>query len=174
MEKGARFDEIFEHVASLRRYALGLTGTLQDAEDLVQECLLRAIQASDTWRPGSNLRAWLFRIMHNAHISAVRRRRLEENARSEFEARPRLANALQALPLEVEDVLRALAELPEAQRQVITLIAVEDLKYAEAAQRLDIPLGTLMSRLGRAREALRGALQHETRPHLRLLKGEQK
>lgn len=167
-------EEIAEHIASLRRYALVLTRDRDDAEDLVQECLAKAIAAADGYRPCGDMRAWLFRILHNAHVSAVRRRRVREMSGIGQDPSGRTQEAAQDRGLEVRDVLAALDRLPEEQRQAVTLIAIEELRYEEAARILGIPVGTLMSRLGRGRAALRDMLnarERPTGPKLRLIKG---
>jgi RNA polymerase sigma factor (sigma-70 family) len=160
-------EDLPNHVAGLRRYALALTGSRYEAEDLVQETLTRAIGAvRGSWR-GDNLRGWLFSIMHNAFVSNVRSRRAAERALGENP--PEIEQpATQLDRLEVRDVLAALARLPEAQRAALVLVALEDFSYREAARVLEVPLGTLMSRLARGREALRRALDHDA-PRLHLV-----
>jgi RNA polymerase sigma-70 factor (ECF subfamily) len=148
------------HVAGLRRYALALTGSRYEAEDLVQETLTRAIAAAHGFRKGGNLRGWLFSIMHNAFISSVRSRRVAEHDLDD--SLPELRQAPTQLDkLEVRDVLAALSRLPEAQRAALVLVALEDFSYAEAARVQGIPIGTLMSRLARGREALRRAMRDD-------------
>nr|WP_281426534.1 sigma-70 family RNA polymerase sigma factor [Paracoccus bogoriensis] len=141
------------HVKSLRRYALVLTRDAAAADDLVQETLTRAIARADTWQPGSDLRPWLFRIMHNAHVSDLRRARTRNDAAPDL-PRP-VTPETQHDRVELRQVLEALDSLPEAQRTPIVLIALREMSYAEAAHVLGVPLGTFMSRLGRGREALR-------------------
>lgn len=169
-----------EHMAALRRYALVLTRNRDEAEDLVQECLARAISAAGTYRPGSDMRAWLFRILHNVHVSAMRRRRVREAFQAESGAGTgpdAHEDAAQHRRLEVRDVLAALALLPDEQREAVTLIAIDEVKYEEAARILGVPVGTLMSRLGRGRAALRELLnrrhpdERPGHPRLRLVKG---
>lgn len=156
------------HVAGLRRYALALTGSRFEAEDLVQETLTRAIAAASGFRKGGNLRGWLFTIMHNAFISGVRARRAAE--RELDDGLPELSQAPTQLDrLEVRDVLAGLARLPEAQRAALVLIALEEFSYSEAARVLGVPLGTLMSRLARGREALRRAMSEDAPPRLRVI-----
>ena len=157
------------HVASLRRYAFALTGSRLEAEDLVQETLTRAIAGAGSFRKGGNLRAWLFSIMHNAFISALRRKQLIERPQDEGWPEP-AQPATQLSRLEVRDVLAALARLPEGQRAAISLVALEEFSYQDAARILDVPLGTLMSRLARGREALRRAVDN-ARPALRAVGG---
>lgn len=145
--------EVTLHTASLRRYALVLTRDATLADDLVQETLLKAIDKADTWQPGTNLRPWLFRIMHNTHISELRRLKTRSDAAPDL-PEPVVPDH-QHTQLELKQVLQALDQLPEAQRNPIILIALREMSYAEAARTLDVPLGTFMSRLGRGREALR-------------------
>lgn len=168
--------ELTAHIAALRRYAIVLTGNRADAEDLVQECLARAIAAAASWPGGPHLRRWLFRILHNIHVSDLRRRRV----RSDYDRATVFETAHapdQPAQLEAQAVLAALARLPEPQRQAISLIAIDGMRYDEAAAILGIPVGTLMSRLARGREALRQALGDKDEgadtkvPVLRLVKG---
>jgi RNA polymerase sigma factor (sigma-70 family) len=169
-------EEIAEHITSLRRYALVLTRNREEAEDLVQECLARAIAAADSFRPGADMRAWLFRILHNVHVSALRRQKVRETLLPGQEDGERSVEAGQYRALEVREVLDALGQLPDEQRRAVTLIALEEMKYDEAAKVLGVPVGTLMSRLGRGRAALRELLggQRQARqpgPKLRIVKG---
>lgn len=161
-------EDLGEHVASLRRYALALTGGRHEAEDLVQETLTRAIAAAGTWRRTGSLRAWLFSIMHNAFLTSLRDRSPAGHQPEDGEFEP-AQPAPQLARLEVRDVLRALARLPEHQRAAISLIALEEFSYEEAAAILGVPLGTLMSRLARGREALRRVMDGEPRPVLRVV-----
>lgn len=160
-------DELHQYVACLRRYALVLTRNAHDAEDLVQDTLTRAIAAADSWQPESNLRVWLFRILHNAHISNLRKAKVRREARIEL-PEP-VEQESQARRIEVQQTLAALEKLPEPQRRAITLVALEEMSYADAAKALGIPLGTFMSRLGRGRQALRRALDETKTTHLRLV-----
>lgn len=174
-------EEISEHIASLRRYALVLTRNRDEAEDLVQECLARAIAAADTFRPGADMRAWLFRILHNVHVSAIRRQKVRETLLPDHDGREQGIEAPQDRALEVREVLDALGHLPDEQRRAVTLIALEEMKYDEAAKVLGVPVGTLMSRLGRGRAALRELLGGKRKerqadaklpgPKLRIVKG---
>ncbi|WP_207481313.1 sigma-70 family RNA polymerase sigma factor [Arenibaculum pallidiluteum] len=169
MDERSTVDLLHDHTASLRRFALVLTRNRDEAEDLVQETLMRAIAAADGWEPGTDLRAWLFKIMHNLHLSALRKRQVREAAR------PGLPNAVaeasQALRVEARQALEALETLPEAQRQAILMVAVEDMRYADAARVMGVPLGTFMSRLARGREALRRVMEGARLPRLRLVGG---
>ncbi len=144
---------IHDYTTSLRRYALVLTRNSDAAEDLVQETLVKAIAASESWEPGTDLRVWMFRIMHNTHVSERRRHQVRE------QAKPMLPKPVDTSDptkrIELQQVLDALDQLPEAQRQPIALIALQEMSYAEAARVLDVPLGTFYSRIGRGRTALR-------------------
>jgi RNA polymerase sigma-70 factor (ECF subfamily) len=165
-------EDMATHIASLRRYAIALTRNADEAEDLVQECLSRAIAGADTFRPDADLRVWLFRILHNVHVSGLRRRRLETAVKADADATAaEAAEPAQHRHMEVREVMAALSQLPEDQRRAVTLIATEELKYEEAAKRLGIPIGTFMSRLGRGRAALRSMLNQARRPKLRLVGG---
>ena len=161
-------DQLSGHVAGLRRYAFALTGGQQEAEDLVQDTLLRAVAAAKSFRSGGNLRAWLFSIMHNAFVSGTRRRgpRLVE---LDDETAAPAATPVQLIKLELRDTLGALARLPEPQRAALSLIALEEFSYDEAARVLEIPVGTLMSRLARGRETLRQMTRGESRPPLQIV-----
>jgi RNA polymerase sigma-70 factor (ECF subfamily) len=145
--------EIKVHIASLRRYALVLTRDPDAAEDLVQETLVKGIAKADSLRPNSDLRPWLFRIMHNTHVSTLRRARTRDAAMPDL-PEP-ITHEHQHSQMTLKQVLDALDRLPETQREAIVLVALEDMSYADAARSLDVPLGTFMSRLGRGREALR-------------------
>lgn len=156
--------DISAHIRSLRRYALILTRNRSDAEDLVQETLLRALSAADTFRPGAEMRSWLFRIMHNAHVSAARRAQTRAAyARGRASAEPPSQPASQHDRLEAMAALEALNLLPDGQREAVALIALEDMRYVDAANVLGVPLGTFMSRISRGRETLRRILDGEIR-----------
>jgi RNA polymerase sigma-70 factor, ECF subfamily len=148
---------IVEHIPRLRRYARALVGDRYAADDLVQDTLERAWNKFYLWRPGSDLRAWLFAIMHNVFVNQARRRRYEiEQPMDEL---PAVAvHATQSEQLELRDVDKALRNLPVEQREVVLLVVVEQLTYGEVSRALDIPIGTVMSRLSRARERLRQLL----------------
>ena len=160
-------DQIHTHVQGLRRYALVLTRNPDDAEDLVQETLTKAIAAASSWQPGTELRPWLFRILHNAHVSGLRKARVRANAAADLPEPVAQPEAMARI--ELAQVLEALETLPEAQRKPILLVALEDMSYAEAARSLDVPLGTFMSRLGRGRAALRKLMGELRRTKLQLI-----
>jgi RNA polymerase sigma-70 factor (ECF subfamily) len=144
--------EIAAHIPRLRRYARALAGDSHRADDLVQDTLERALVKFHLWRRGSDLRAWMFAIMHNVFINQLR-------ARRELALDEAMEDALQAAPqsdsLELRDLDAALRQLPPEQREVVLLVGLEQLSYAEAGKALGIPTGTVMSRLSRGRERLR-------------------
>jgi RNA polymerase sigma-70 factor, ECF subfamily len=147
----------------LRRYARSLVRGRDEAEDLVQETLLRGIERSSSWDTSRPLGPWLFAILHNLYASGIRRAQSRERALRHVGLLepPRAAPGDPAAQAELSETLKALYDLPEDQRQVLVLMTLDDLSYEEAAARLDIPLGTLMSRLARGREALRQAVDRE-------------
>ena len=160
--------KIHDYVGALRRYALVLTRNRDAAEDLVQETLVKAIAAADSWEAGSDLRVWLFRIMHNTHISDLRKAKVREAAEPDLPEPT--AHGDPTMRVQLNQVLNALDRLPEAQRLPIVLIALQDMSYSEAAAALDVPAGTLYSRIGRGRAALRDMLQEKKEPELRLVR----
>lgn len=141
-------------IPSLRRYARGLTGDPHRADDLVQDTLERAWSRYSRWQRRGELRAWMFGIMHNHFIDGVRAssRRAEQAAPDGLPDAP--VRATQADRLEIRDLDRCLQALPAEQREVLLLVCVEDLSYQETARILAVPIGTVMSRLSRAREKL--------------------
>jgi RNA polymerase sigma factor (sigma-70 family) len=156
----ATIDEFTLHLEALRRYAWSLTRCRHRADDLAQEAVAKAIASVGTLHPGAPVRPWLFRILRNLHVSQFRSDRRRDSAAAELAGgEETIAPPGQLDRLELQNVLAALDELPQAQREAITLIALEELSYAEAAEVLGIPLGTLMSRLARGREALRQRLE---------------
>lgn len=150
------YRDIEAEIPRLRRYARALTRDLITADDLVQECLTRALSKLHLWQQGTDLRAWLFTILHNQYINHVRRTAREGTAVGLSGHEPLLARApQQGTRLELRDLERAIAKLPRAQRLVILLIGLEGMSYREVATVLDVPVGTIRSRLSRGREALR-------------------
>ena len=145
----------------LRRYARVLTGDATRADDLVQDALARAWEKRRLWRAGSDLRAWLFTIMHNVHVNQLALARREAGSVSldaEGEFGPAWQVPVQGNQLDRVELLELVAlmrKLPAEQREVLLLAAVEELRYEEIAAMLAIPVGTVMSRLSRARDKLR-------------------
>ena len=159
---------LIELIPRLRRYARALVGDRATADDLVQDTLERAWSKLHLYRRGTDLRAWLFTVMHNVHVNRVRASRPTEPLEDEM---PELAQrATQGDSLLVRDLERGIAALPLAQREVLLLVALEDLSYEETARALGIPIGTVMSRLARAREKLRLLLQGKGGTKLQVVK----
>jgi RNA polymerase sigma-70 factor (ECF subfamily) len=153
----AKRTDVVGLLGALRRYARSLTRDETRAEDLVQDTLVRAYERRSSFRPGGNLRSWLLSILHNTFIDSRRRhvaelRRLEHAASFVDTAAP----PEQESRVRLQQVQAAFMSLPDEQRAALHLVAIEGLSYQEAANALNIPVGTLMSRLGRARAALRG------------------
>jgi RNA polymerase sigma-70 factor (ECF subfamily) len=151
------FAQLLEtEIPRLRRYARALTRDGSRADDLVQSCLVRAVAKEHLWQPGSDLRAWLFTILHNQHVNDVRRSVREGVTVAVEDVAPILTVASNAAAsLQLRDLERAMARLPEEQRQVILLVGLEGMRYEEVAKILGIPIGTVRSRLSRGREMLR-------------------
>ncbi len=143
-------------IPRLRRFARYMTRDADYADDLVQECLTRAIANIGTWQPGTNLRAWLFVILKNVFRNDKRREQHDLAYRNRLEADPPLhSSAEQHHSLLLSEVQDAFLRLSDDHREILMLIAVEGLRYEEAATVLNISVGTVKSRLSRARTALR-------------------
>ncbi|MEI7611846.1 MAG: RNA polymerase sigma factor [Betaproteobacteria bacterium] len=160
---------LLAEIPRLRRYARALLGERAAADDLVQDTLERAWSRLHQWKTGSDLRAWLFGIMHNLRVDLLRRsipltRSIDEGD-DDLPTR-----ATQTDTLEVQDLESALAQLPDEQREIVLLVAVEELSYADIAEVLGLPIGTVMSRLSRGRERLRQILAGEPATRLRVVR----
>jgi RNA polymerase sigma-70 factor (ECF subfamily) len=150
------YRRIEAEIPRLRRYARALARDVATADDLVQDCLTRALGKLHLWQEGTDLRAWLFTILHNQYVNQVRRAVREGSAVGLSETEPLLTRAPhQGKSLELRDLERAIAKLPEEQRSVILLVGLEGMRYEEVAEVLGVPVGTVRSRLSRGREALR-------------------
>jgi RNA polymerase sigma-70 factor, ECF subfamily len=150
------YREIEAEIPRLRRYARALTRDVAVADDLVQDCLARALGKLHLWQTGTDLRAWLFTILHNQYVNYVRRSVREGAAVGLSDSEPLLTRApQQGQRLELRDLERAIAKLPEEQQSAILLVGLEGMRYEEVAAVLGVPVGTIRSRLSRGREALR-------------------
>ena len=141
---------LVELIPRLRRYARALVGERAGADDLVQDTLERAWTKLHLYRQGTDLRAWLFTVMHNVHVNRMRA--------------TRLTDPLDDDALVLRDLDRAIARLPADQRAVLLLVTLEEMSYEEVARTLGIPIGTVMSRLSRAREKLRAMMLGQSPP----------
>lgn len=156
-------------IPRLRRYARALTRDaltrdISRADDLVQSCLTRAIAKQHLWQPGTNLRAWLFTILHNQHVSDVRRAAREVVTVSVEDA-PTLTTQPNAYDvLRLRDLRAEMDRLPIEQREAILLIGLEGLPYEDAAKVLNVPIGTIRSRLSRGRDQLRKLMGMDDEP----------
>jgi RNA polymerase sigma-70 factor (ECF subfamily) len=126
------------------------------ADDLVQECLLRAVRGINTWKPGTNLRAWLLSILRNVFFTELRRARRRGETIEYDDTRHATSHAgTQNLAINLAAVQRAFDRLSDGHREILLLVALEEFSYNEAASVLDVPLGTVRSRLSRARTIMR-------------------
>ncbi len=155
MANSQRFD-VTSQLPALRRYGQVLTRDPAEAEELVQETLLKAYERRSTFRPGEPLGPWLLSILHNCFVDGFRKKRSEQKM---LVVASRFSDAHQAPPQEhqvrLTQLRRSFMALPDDQRTALHLVAIEGLSYQDAATALGVPVGTLMSRLGRARAALR-------------------
>lgn len=158
-----------EQIPALRRYAFALVRDAAAADDLVQDCLERALSRWYLRRAEGDLRAWLFTILRNLYINAYRARKRRDASTAIDEAPSSIAPEQEA-GLQARDVLAAIDQLPEEQKSLLLLIGVEDFSYEQAARVLAIPIGTVMSRLSRARQRLRMLIEDERAPVLRRVK----
>lgn len=170
---GFSADELRAQIPRLRRYARALTGSRAAADDLTQDTLERAWLKRALWRSGDDgsagsLRAWLFAVMHRVFLNDLRRRRATEPLDEQLLERAGTDSPDGAIAL--RDLQRGLAQLAVEQRAVVLLVGLEGLSYEEAAQALEVPVGTVMSRLSRGRLRLRQLLEGEVGTPLRRVK----
>ena len=153
----SEFNSLVEQeIPRLRRYARALTRSADRADDLVQETLLRAISKSHLWQAGTDIRAWLFTIMHNHYVNMVRRAmRDEASVDIDQMSSSLVAVADPTASSQLRELEQSLGRLPGEQREVILLVGLEGMSYETAAQVLSVPVGTVRSRLSRGRDALR-------------------
>jgi len=149
---------IVEQIPGLRRYARALTLEQDGADELVQDCLERAWSRFHTWKPDSNLRAWLFTIMHNLFLNSIRRK---NNGPRFVPLEDKDISERHHDPMALRDLENGLAKLAPEQRELIALAGLEQMSYTEISNILDVPIGTVMSRLSRSRERLRQLMSIE-------------
>lgn len=145
---------IEREIPRLRRYARYLARDIDFADDLVQECLVRAVANVGNWQRGTNMRAWLFVILRNVYINEIRRASSRNHSTLDPNHPGLAMPGGQEARVELREVQDAFERLPEDQREILMLVVIEQLRYEEAATVLDIPIGTVRSRLARARVAL--------------------
>jgi RNA polymerase sigma-70 factor (ECF subfamily) len=153
--------QVLQHIPALRRYARALTSDTNRADDLVQDSLERALQRFHLYQNGTNLKAWLFTIMHNVYVNNVRKSCSEPNFVS-YDTLTTSHHNTSDIDNDVtmRDLKCALTKLPNDQKNILLLVGLEGFGYKEVSHMLDIPLGTVMSRLHRAREKLRQQMFH--------------
>jgi len=161
-----RTKAIADEIPHLRRYARALLRDSEEADDLVQDCIERALAQIHQWRDRTSPRQWLFTIMHNLYVDEVRKhqRRASGPALTVIDGDDLASEPRQLAHLETMDVLAALHALPDERRAALVLVGVEGFNYRDAAAILGVPVGTLMSRLARGREQLRATLNDDARP----------
>lgn len=159
-----RFENLLiEAIPSLRRYAWALSGDADQADDLVQECLARAISRSKLWISHKGMRPWLFTIMHNIYLNAARRAANAPVVGSiEDYGKSTVSQSDADTICTISDFEQSLQQLSAEHRETLLLVGLEQLSYKEASKVAGVPVGTIMSRLSRAREQLRKGLSGET------------
>lgn len=166
-----RQQAIAAEIPRLRRYSRALLRDATEADDLVQDCLARALGRIEQWREGESPRRWLFTILHNLYVDRARsrRRRPEETPIHDLHGARLSSEPDQMERMAFQDVLAALQAIPAERREALILVGIEGMSYRDAAEVLGIPVGTLMSRLGRGRQQLRALLSDapDGRSHLR-------
>jgi RNA polymerase sigma-70 factor (ECF subfamily) len=160
------YNLIVPYIPNLRRYARALVGDRDGADDLVQDTLERAVRKFHLWKPG-DLRAWLFSIMHNVFVNQLKARKIAPHVEIDEDMIP--ARIPTATSTDVLDLQRALGSLAPEQREVLLLVALEDMTYSDVSRALGIPIGTVMSRLSRGREKLRKVMDGASRTGLRVV-----
>ena len=154
-------DELLALLPRLRRFAHGLSRNAADADDLTQMTVERALRARDQWQPGTRLDSWLYRIMRNLWIDTVRARMRKDKVEAPADEAETIGHdprpGIEAT-IDLQRVMAAMERLPSEQREVVALILIEGFGYREAAELLDLPIGTVSSRLVRGRTALLGLL----------------
>ena len=150
-----KHEAMLAELPPLRRYARALARDIDAADDLVQDCLERAISRQHQFRDGTDMRAWLFTIMHGIFVNGVRRRPRAAEQPLDAVAGKLASPPHQGQGLVLRDLEAALARLPDEQREIVLLVGLESMSYKQAAEIVGVPLGTVMSRLARGRERLR-------------------
>lgn len=166
----SKYQLLEPHIPSLRRYARALVRDADRADDLVQDSLVRAMSRWHLWRRRGSLRTWLFTILHNVHVNAVRREALRSNTVGWDGTKGGAVPPDQEETIHMRDIAGVLARLPDEQRKAVLLVGLEGFSYEEAARIADVPVGTIMSRLARGRERLRRMMAESDDPPIRRVK----
>lgn len=156
-----RNKQIVKEMPGLNRYALTLTSDREEARDLVQDCVEKALRSWSSWRGDGSLRAWLFSIMHNLFVNSIRKRARWRMVITDGDIERVATPENQMDALYLKDLQRALETLSDDQREVLFLVVSEGLSYEQTARAINVPVGTIMSRLSRARETLRKRMNEE-------------
>jgi RNA polymerase sigma-70 factor, ECF subfamily len=151
-------DNLLDHIPALRAYARSLCGNQADADDLVQETLVRAIEFVSSYRNGSNMRAWLFTIMRNRFFTSVRKQARESTGAADCVSHIPKSSGQQEWHLRGRELAQALGELPIHYREAIVLVVVLGESYNDASRILSCDIGTIKSRVNRARSKIKTAL----------------
>lgn len=164
-------NELEEAIPALRRYARAMTGNAERADDLVQDCVERALRKQDLWRAEGPLKSWLMTMLVNIYRNDLRREKRAPHLQT-FDGEHNEPGAAPGQPshMALAEIARAIGSLSPDQRETLNMVVLEGLSYAEAAKILQIPIGTFMSRLSRARARLRELTNDEPRPVLRRIK----
>jgi RNA polymerase sigma-70 factor (ECF subfamily) len=173
MDESRRVFDVLAQLEALKRYARSLSPNPADAEDLVHDTLVRAIERHSTLKSGSNLRAWLLSILHNTHVDRIRSTSasIRRDADTALEAQTTYPPE-QEHRVRLMQIRKAFDRLPEDQRAALHLVGIEELSYQQAAETLGVPVGTLLSRVSRARAALRDFEDSDSSSrHLRIVGG---
>ncbi|MDQ6437857.1 RNA polymerase sigma factor [Mesorhizobium sp. LHD-90] len=160
-------DRLIAFLPNLRRFAISLSGSRDVADDLVQAACERALASADRFEPGTRFDAWMFRILRNLWIDQIRRRKtagVQEDISDHHELSTGTGEREAEARMTLKSVAEAIGELADEQREVLLLVCVEELSYRDAAEVLGIPIGTVMSRLARARKNLGVAAGIEAAP----------
>ncbi|WP_348524991.1 sigma-70 family RNA polymerase sigma factor [Pararhodobacter sp. SW119] len=152
-------DNLLDHIPALRAYARSLCGNIADADDLVQETLVRAIEYASSYRPGTNKRAWLFTIMRNRFYTNLGKRQRETTGRADCVSSVPEIQGQQEWYLRGQELLRAMAELPVHYREALVLVVVLGERYDDVARQMDCEMGTVKSRVNRARKIIKAKLE---------------
>jgi RNA polymerase sigma-70 factor (ECF subfamily) len=155
-------NDLIELLPRLRRFALALSGPSQDADDLVQSAIERALRHPGSWKDGTRLDSWMYKILQNLWIDEIRsRRRRADPIDSAAQVVGEDGRDVTSVRIDLAAAQRAMAALPEEQRLVLTLVVLDGMSYQEAADTLDVPIGTIMSRVARGRAAVVTRLTNE-------------